>query len=318
MHQPVSRVMGGPEAAPVAVRYGLSYRGFFSEFNILAYAYADCLAQGRRLFLDPWKSSTPWRELFSNFPPGVEALDPRAYANIIDLYPKAKDRAWQAMRRRVRDACLERRVISVAELDFEGTFDQLVFRAAGELFTPRESLRAEAAAAIRGLGLDQAPFCAVQIRRGDKTEGYVNNGELVVEAAASSFEVYADCIGRLAPDVRDVFVLTDDYGAFEEARASHPQYRFHTLCTPEERGYFHVDHLARPPQEALKDVRKLIVTVMLARTSQAFVGTYWSNLSTAVCMLHANRARCASIDLSQDWPSLDPLFLPGRDSLGVR
>jgi hypothetical protein len=305
------------EAGAAAVRYRLSNRGFFSEFNILAYAYADCLARGARLYVDDRKCGVRWRALFSPFPPGVDQLDPRA--EVIELSPKGGDGAWQAMRKAVRDACLERRPASAPALGFEGPFDQLVFAAAAELFKPTSDLSAEAERDLRRLGLELASYCAVQMRRGDKTEGYVNGrGKLVVETTAMPFAVYAECLEKLAPDVRDVLVLTDDYGAFEEAREAHPEFRLHTLCAPHERGYFHAEHLAQAPERRLADLRRLIVTAILARSSAAFVGTYWSNLSTAVFMLHQDRARCASIDLSQAWPPLDPLFLPGRDVIGAR
>jgi hypothetical protein len=305
-------------AAPQeAVCYRLSHRGFFSEFNILAYAHADCLAHGRRLYVDERTSPMAWRELFSAFPPSVEELDASAFAAVIGMAPKASDGAWRAMRQRVRDACLQRRTVEAPAIGFDGPFDELVFWAARALFRPQPDLVAEAAAARRDLGL-VGPFSAVQIRRGDKTEGYLNGrGERVVETTKTPFVVYAECLERLAPGVRDVLVLTDDYGAFEEARAAHPDLSLRTLCAPSERGYFHADHLVQPPEQRFADLRKLIVSVILARDSAAFVGTFWSNLSTAVCMLHADRSRCASIDLEQEWPAFDPLFLRGRDTLSA-
>ena len=308
-------VAAGQDAGE-AVRYRLSNRGFFSEFNILAYAYADALAAGRQLYVDERKSGIPWRALFSVFPPGAEALDPSRHAAVITLSPKGDDAAWRAMRRSVRDACVEKRLVSAPALGFEGPFDELVFAAAAALFRPTDDLLAEAGQALSDLGLGRGPFCAVQIRRGDKTEGYLNGrGKLVIETTEAPFAVYAECLQRLAPGVRDVLVLTDDYRAVEEARASHPGYRLATLCDPGERGYHHAEHLAQPPEQRLADLRRLIVSVVLARASAAFVGTFWSNLSTAICMLHADRRRCASIDAAQEWPLYDPLFLPGRDTL---
>jgi hypothetical protein len=299
-----------------AVRYGLSRRGFFSEFNILAYAKAWCMSRGRTLYLDHRKADAPWRELFSPFPPSVDELEPARHSAVINLVPKAPDGAWQGMRKDVRDAVLERRRVTLPAIDFDGEYEALVFRAARELFRPRPGLVQQAAEARASLGLDAVPYCAVQIRRGDKTEGYVDKkGRLVVETSAQPFAVYADCLNRLAPEVRDVLVLTDDYGAFEAAREADPDRRFHTLCAPDERGYVHADHLKKPAAARLEAFEKLIVSVMLARDSQAFAGTFWSNLSTAVCMLHRDRTRCAAIDPAQEWPPYDPLFLRPRDTL---
>jgi hypothetical protein len=301
-------------AAGEAVRYRLSNRGFFSEFNILAYACADCLARGRTLYVDERKSEIPWRSLFDRFPPGAGELDASRHAAVIELSSKGDDSAWRAMRRSVRDACLERRPVAAPGLGFSGPFDELVFSAADDLFRPAADLAAQAERARRELGLEPGAFAAVQMRRGDKTEGYLNGrGELVVETAATPFADYAERLEEVAPGLREVLVLTDDYGAFEQACASHPHHRLRTLCAPHERGYHHAEHLARPADARLADLRRLIVSVMLARRSAAFVGTFWSNLSTAICMLHADRSRCVAIDPAQEWPAYDPLFLRGRE-----
>jgi len=298
-----------------AIRYSLTRRGFFSEFNVLVFGYAFALTTGRHIFVDQQKLPTPWGELFRDALPAIESVDPGRYDRVIDLHPKGFRAEWNDMRRTIRDACFRRDHVSVPGFGFDGPIDELIFTLADWLFTPRQELVDEALAAERALGLDRAPFCAVQLRRGDKTEGYLNaKGRLVVETAAVPFEAYAQRIARIAPDVRDVFVLTDDYGEFEAARQSHPDFRFHTLCGESERGYFHFDHLDRSLEEQLSNVRKLLVTVILARRSAAFVGTHWSNLSTGVYMLHPHRARCACVDEDEDWSEFDPMFLRKRPS----
>jgi hypothetical protein len=303
------------DPSPPAASYKISGRGFFSEFNILVYAYAHCMAHGRALFVDVGRTAGPWRQLFSSFPPGASGLRGTG----ISLAPKTDGKwneAWMAMRREVRDACLEKRRVRAPQLGFEGTFDELVVLAAHELFRPHAGLVERASGARRAMGLDVLPYAALQLRRGDKVEGYRSpKGEWVVETQIAPFALYAECLGKLAPDIRDVFVLTDDYAAFEEACSQYPDYRFHTLCEPHERGYFHGVQQAAPDEIKLANLEKLLVTVLIARQSSAFVGTRWSNLSIGVWLLHQDRSRCASIELSRPWPPLDPLFLPGRDEI---
>ncbi len=304
----------GP-TTPVA-RYKITGRGFFSEFNILVFAYAHCLAHGRALFVDIGGTAGPWRELFPHFLPSAKGLR-RAD---VTLDAKTSDgrwnEVWLAMRKEVRDACLEKRWVSVPSLQFEGPFDELVFLAARRLFRPHASLVAWASAARQAMGLDEVPYSAVQLRRGDKVHGYRSpKGEWVVETEIAPFALYVECLQKLAPDIRDVFVLSDDYEAFAEARAQYPDYRFHTLCEPHERGYFHGAQQSAPDDVKLENLRKLLVTVMIASGSLAFAGTYLSNLSIGVHLLHHRRSGCACIENSRPWPALEPLFMPGRDQI---
>jgi hypothetical protein len=304
-----------------AALYRITSRGFFSEFNILTYACAHSLEHGRTLFVDVAPGAGPWRELFSPFPkPGsVLSSNPRFHLEM-SLVSKLETGTWNpdwvAMREAVRDACLEKRWVKAPLAGFEGPYDEFVVAVARKLFRPVASLNARAEAARQAMGLYKVPFSAVQLRRGDKVHGYQSpKGKWVVETEIAPFAAYAECLAKMAPDIRDVFVISDDYTAFEEARAEFPQYRFHTLCDPSERGYIHADQQAASDETKLANLQKLLVTVMIARDSQAFVGTYFSNLSIGVYLLHRHRSRCVSMDLGQPWPPRDPWFMPGRDEI---
>ncbi len=302
------------------VRYKVTGRGFFSEFNILSFAYAHCLAHGRRMLLDISSTAGPWRELFTGLPPGAASKPPGDVAEEISLESKLPDRSWNplwmAMRQEVRDGCLEGRIVRAPELGFEGPYGELVVRAARTLFQPNAALVERAAAAKRALGLEGAPYAAIQLRRGDKVEGYDNGkGQFVVETQVADFAAYAECLGKIAPGIADVFVIADDYTAIEEARAGYPQFRFHTLCEPHERGYFHAEQQRATQETKLANLEKLLTTVIIAAGSEAFVGTYWSNLSIGVYLLHPRQDRCAAMDLAKPWPPAEPLFMPGRDQL---
>ncbi len=312
----LSRGHGRPWA-----RYKVSGRGFFSEFNILAFALAHCLVHGRRLCVDISNSAGPWRQLFPGLPRGAaERPETDGSAEEISLEPKLPDWSWNpqwaAMRKQVRDGCLEARRVGVPELGFEGSYSELVVLAARTLFQPNATLVERAAAARRELELDGRPYAAVQLRRGDKVEGYDNGrGRFLVETEIADFAAYAECLEKLAPDISDVFVIADDYTAVEDARSGHPRFRFHTLCEPHERGYFHAVQQDAAPEIKLANLEKLLITVLIAIGSEAFVGTYWSNLSIGVYLLHPHQDRCAAMDLARPWSPYDPLFMRGRDEL---
>ncbi len=309
----------GSRAGRPWARYKVTGRGFFSEFNILAFAYAYCLVRRRELAIDVSKTAGPWRQLFPELPPGSVAR--RAHGgDEISVEPKLPDWSWNpqwtAMREEVRDGCLHGTRVNVPELGFEGSYRELVVLAARTLFRPNPDLVRRAAAAKLALGLEGLPYAAIQLRRGDKVEGYDNGkGQFVVETQVADFAAYAECLDKLAPGTRDVFVITDDYTAVEEARAGYPHLRFHTLCEPHERGYFHLAQQHATAEVKLANLEKLLITVIIAQGSDAFVGTYWSNLSIGVYLLHPHQERCAAMDLAKPWPPLEPLFMRGRDEL---
>ena len=312
-----AQASSGP-AGPWA-RYKITGRGFFSEFNILAFAYAYCLVRGREMAIDVSKTAGPWRRLFPHLPPGAGAR--RAVGgDEISLESKLPDWSWNpqwtAMRQEVRDGCLHGTRVSVPDLGFEGPYRELAVLAARTLFQPNRDLVQRAAAAKLALGLGGVPFAAIQLRRGDKVEGYDNGkGQFVVETQVADFAAYAECLDKIAPGMREVFVITDDYTAVEEARAGYPHFRFHTLCEPHERGYFHIAQQGATAEVKLANLEKLLITVIIAQGSEAFVGTYWSNLSIGVYLVHPHQDRCAAMDLAKPWPPLEPLFMRGRDEL---
>ncbi len=309
-----------PGTRPSA-RYRITSRGFFSEFNVLAFAYAHSLVHGRTLFVEIKTAAGPWAELFLGQPTGLVLRPVRdAPAGELSLEPKLVgaewNPQWKTMREEVRDGCLEARRVRAPMLDFEGTYEELVALAARSLFQPNDELVERAAAARRVLGLDHRPYAALQLRRGDKVHGYDNGkGAFVVETGIADFAHYAECLDKAAPGIEDVFIISDDYESVEDARARYPRWRFHTLCEPHERGYFHVDQQLAAPEVRRANLEKLLTTVIIARDSEAFVGTYWSNLSIGVYLLHPHRDRCVSMDLSRPWPQLHPLFMRGRDEL---
>lgn len=301
-----------PPGAREAILYSLTNRGFFSEFNILAYVLAYSAITDRKIFVGEDGDGTFFRKLFATQLPHHADLVADGYDTVIDMHPKANRPEWNAMRTWIRDACLQRLRVCLPWMDFEGEVSGLISHMARALFRPRQSIIAQAREAERELGLQGVPYCAIQIRRGDKTEGYLNaKGQLVVETQAAPFSAYAERLSRVAPQIRDVLVLTDDYEAFEEATACAHDLRLRTLCSTTERGYVHREHASLPAPVRLERLEKLLASVILASRSEAFVGTNWSNLSTAIYLLHGRQHRCASIDPPQEWPPSDPLLLPG-------
>ena len=72
-----------------------------------------------------------------------------------------------------------------------------------------------------------AHYAATQIRGGDK----------VTETDLYPAEMFVRLIEQNTP-LRDVLLLTDDYAILERVRRDFPDIRWHSLCAPEEQGYY--------------------------------------------------------------------------------
>jgi hypothetical protein len=153
----------------------------------------------------------------------------------------------------------------------------------------------------RDLGLDNEPYCAVHVRRGDKTEGEIRNGVHWSEGEAIGFGAYVEAMRSLAPGVRRIFMLTDDHRQVVSARADYPQLDIVSLCSPSEEGYRQSEFRARPWGARIEAVRPLMAEVQIALESQAFAGVYRSNVSLIIAALHPRSERCVSVDSQKTW-----------------
>lgn len=289
----------GPERD--AVLYGLTKRGFFSEINMLVSNLAYAMAAGEDLYLDDSGLVTRWSELLQPTLPMAAELRREQYRRVVVCHPKVDRALWDERVRSVKENCDAGLKVDLPAAGFHGTWMELLVRLSRDVFKPRADILATADRLQAELGLDQ-PFYAVHIRRGDKTTGYLkSNGVLRVEGAAVPFDAYAEAAATLAPGLRRVFVLSDDYREVAEAQAQHPQLELITLCTPEEQGYYQDDFLALRRDEQLRSLRRLIVEVLIAARSAAFIGLYRSNVSLMVAALHPHPDKCASVDQAKAW-----------------
>ena len=76
---------------------------------------------------------------------------------------------------------------------------------------------------------------------------------------------------------KNVFVLTDDYRVLESLRGQYPEYRFFTLCQPDEKGYSLPKLLRMSPDELRNSYLRLWASMDILENSCIFVGTYSAN-----------------------------------------
>jgi hypothetical protein len=82
---------------------------------------------------------------------------------------------------------------------------------------------------------------------------------------------------RAVSAVRDVFVLTDDHEAFVHLVRNHPEYRFRTLCSSRESGYYHNFFLGGSAEEKRRQMMNLLTSIEVLRRAEVFVGTFSAN-----------------------------------------
>lgn len=87
-----------------------------------------------------------------------------------------------------------------------------------------------------------------------------------------------------ATELRDAFILTDDYRVIETLRRDYPDWTFHTLTRPDERGFVYKQAITDNTENWIK----LFAAMELITQSQLFVGTVSSNPGMFAGMLMDN------------------------------
>ena len=139
-----------------------------------------------------------------------------------------------------------------------------------------------------------SPFAAVHVRRGDKTEGYTDDrGQIVIEGDEVAPQVYVKRLIPYAPEIKSIFVMTDDYRVIDDFRKVGRDYSIHTLCRREETGYSQLEFSSLDPVRKTDQIRRLI-----AETNCRFIGRISRRLQVQHRPLRTSVA-CQSRALSQ-------------------
>jgi hypothetical protein len=273
--------------------FKLTQRGFFSEVNNLLNAVLYGLAKRRRLIVDESGfEGQNWTDFFT-------ASLPTAPSSLINTVPKEwfvdgvkhqgfyLIRKW-AIRRHERFPFLW-----LPEIGLGGTVFRVQRSIARMLTTPRHphDIPSEL----------KRPFAAFHIRRGDKVGGYVINGQVIREGDDIASSVYVDLLNRKAPEVRSIFVMTDDYRCVEEVKAAATGRIVHAFCLPSERGYQQDEFSALDAGQKRTSLKRLVAEANIATMSDLFIGAFKSNVGRFVALWHHEPRRCFSVDGQKRW-----------------
>lgn len=109
-------------------------------------------------------------------------------------------------------------------------------------------------------------YAAVHIRWGDKR----------TEAPTLPVKRYMEKLSSIT-DLRDCFVMCDDYRAYQELVRSYPGWTFHTRVSPEDLGYDHEKFLKLSPQYRMEKNLFLMGAMEILARAEVVCGTRSSN-----------------------------------------
>jgi hypothetical protein len=128
-------------------------------------------------------------------------------------------------------------------------------------------------------------YIGFQVRRGDKID----------EHSPIKLEQYIDKASRRT-DIRNAFILTDDYGVIKELKERYPEWNFYTLCRKSERGYTHNEFYNRERSLIYNDLVRLLANMEILRKSNFFIGTFSANPSMFLGMI-MDKEKTISMDV---------------------
>jgi hypothetical protein len=80
-------------------------------------------------------------------------------------------------------------------------------------------------------------YVSVQMRGGDKLASLRYNKNVKSATQSSSASYYIEQIEMSGVEVKNLFLLTDDYAYIDEVRRSRPEWNVFTLARPDQSGY---------------------------------------------------------------------------------
>ncbi len=292
-HPLLSRYLTLNESFGSPFVFCLTKRGFYSEANNLLNAVMYGLQKKRRLIVDESQSDiADWTKFFASRLPTTATLsiaDVPTEWNIAGAKHAnfAKIRNFAERRHRFHLP------IYVSDMGMLGRVLQVKRLLAAIITRPAAACEVPAGLAPK--------FAAFHIRRGDKTNGYRVGRKLVIEGDSILPHAYLAMLARKAPDIKSIFVMTDDFTVVEEISQVGRGYNVITLCQSHQRGYSQDRFSSMSPVEKADDLKSLIAETQIAAASSIFIGGFKSNVARFVPLWHSNPSMCFSVDGNRHW-----------------
>lgn len=286
--------------------------GFFSEYNNMILAMLYCLSNRIQFILYSEDANfgydKGWRDYFLPFCDEVTGSFHKQY-NFRDydflqqklsrkdklkikLYKSVNgiDFLTQDLWCKLRDRKLEDGIYNIPELEIN---NNTLREACRKLITMTWQYTPDVEDIIRNridsLKLPQE-YWGFHIRRGDK----------FIEQDLVGISEYLDKAQDIS-EVRNAFILTDDYRVIAETKNAYPQWTIFTLCKESETGYEHAK-FKKKDKSLIKDAHiNLFASMDILSNSMCFVGTFGSNPGMYLAM-RMEPEKCISVDINwQIW-----------------
>ncbi len=141
------------------------------------------------------------------------------------------------------------------------------------------------------------------LRMGPNAAGcQIRGGDKVTETALLPPEHYVDIIRCTVPAGHDIFVLTDDYALFRQARTLAPEYTWHTLCSPEEAGYINSSFIRTGGEIKRQQMTRFLTSMQILRSTSPFFGSVTPGPSLFILKLsypNAHAVDCSAARLAE-------------------
>lgn len=282
----------------------LTNRGVGSEVLVMVMAMLHALENGLAFRLASRGSNLAVRRGWSDwFEPFCPAYDPlvlrrgwvrKSNHPLARLLIRAAKAGWLGPRnsrlthdvfQEVWNERLNERRFRIPELGIDGDLS----RAASVLLKMVWRLQPEVKSAIEDmlgpLNLDRQAYAAIHIRRGDKRK----------EAVPRDPIDYIAMLEQHRPDLKTVFVATDDYSITGELSRLRPAWRWISLAKQNRTGHLQRHFNRRPAAARRQDTHEILADIEALRRSAFFIGTWSSNFGRLVALLKELES-CAGID----------------------
>lgn len=267
--------------------------GFFSEVGGMISSMMYCYHHQIRftLFADTFAGPEGWESFFEPFCKiSHNRLNHRVNGRLSPGNRMKARLAVEALKRSTGADLLTHDVFWEANGDFKTTVvvDWPEFGIHGttwpeyhKLFPLALRFNAETRAAVDAVKARIAiprPTYSVHIRAGDK---------ITEQSELLTVPFCIEQIESTKPDVRNVFVLTDDYTNIEELQSLRPAWNIMTLTGPEERGYWNSEFFAMPWEQRRENLITFFAIVEICVESDFHFGCAHSNISHIIRSLRS-------------------------------
>ncbi len=290
-----SRYLSINEGFRSEVVYRLTTAGFFAELNHLTNAIIYCLLHQERFALDMlrWNAATGngWGEYFRSTLPTISEVCVGAGT------PFFEEIRTEIVHRLFR----ERRKITLRQVGVRGSIFALKRGITKMLWAPTDDIMVAAENVLGNLTSSIDPFAALHIQKGDKIRPYFDEGTnkwIQKEAEDVHWLNYYSRLREVPDNISKVFVLSDDFAAINCLREN-TSLDIYTLCLEEQLGHDQHRFNSMSESNRARECKRLIVEVEVALRAKYFIGTFSSNVSKFIALIHPSPARCFSLD--EDW-----------------